>query len=136
MKQLNAYLRFNGKCKQAMEFYQQCLGGKLNVMTVGDSPMAAQVKDKNQVIHSMLEADGMVLMASDTMGMLELAKGNSCLLCINGNDRKAIEGYFSKLSAGGKVTQPMGEMFFGMYGTLTDKFGVDWMFQIETRPAA
>ncbi len=130
MKRLNAYLRFNGQAKQAIEFYQKCLGGKLNVMTVGDSPMAAQVKDKNQVIHSALEADGMVLMASDTMGMMELAKGNTCLLCINGNDRTAIESYFNKLSAGGKVTQALSDMFFGMYGTLTDKFGIDWMFQI------
>ncbi len=135
MKRLNAYLRFNGNCKQAMEFYQKCLGGKLNVMTVGGSPMAAQVKDKNQVIHSALDADGMVLMASDTMGMMELSKGNTCVLCISGDDRKAIEGYFSKLSAGGKVTQALSEMFFGMYGTLTDKFGVDWMFQIDKTPA-
>ena len=40
MAQLNAYLRFNGKCREAMTFYQACLGGELTIQTVGESPMA------------------------------------------------------------------------------------------------
>ncbi len=28
MATLSAYLMFNGNCKEAMEFYKSCLGGK------------------------------------------------------------------------------------------------------------
>ncbi len=133
MKRLNPYLRFNGNCKQAMEFYQSCLGGKLNLMTVGDSPMSGQLppEQKNRVMHGVLEANGMVIMASDMMGTDKPVTGNLITLCINGNDRKAIEGYFAKLSAGGKVSTPLGETFFGMYGELVDRFGIGWMFEVD-----
>jgi len=133
MKRLNPYLRFNGTCRQAMEFYKSCLGGNLNLMTVGDSPMGAQSPpaEKNKVMHSALEADGMVIMASDMMGAEKPVTGNLITLCINGNDKQAIEGYFAKLSAGGQVTAPLKEEFFGSYGELVDKFGVLWMFQID-----
>jgi PhnB protein len=43
MKQLNAYLRFNTNSREDMEFYRDCLGGDLKIMTVGESPMAAQM---------------------------------------------------------------------------------------------
>lgn len=142
MKRLNPYLRFNGNCKQAMEFYQSCLGGKLNLMTVGDSPMGSQSslgaqsppEQKKKVMHGALEADDMIIMASDMMGTDKPVTGNLITLCINGNDRKAIEGYFNKLAAGGKVGTPIGETFFGMYGELVNKFGIGWMFEVNKTP--
>ena len=36
---------------------------------------------------------------------------------------------FDALSAGGKVTMELQDMFWGdYYGSCTDKFGVQWMF--------
>ena len=132
MKRLNAYLRFDGNCRQAMEFYRECLGGNLNLMTLGESPMAAQMPDKKDwVIHSTLEADSMILMASDMLGPQGITKGNAVTLCINGTDKEKIEEYFSRLSAGATISQPLEKMFFGMFGDLTDKFGVEWMFEVD-----
>ena len=39
------YLRFNDmKCKEAFNFYKDCFGGgDINLMTVGDSPMAKEM---------------------------------------------------------------------------------------------
>ena len=31
---LNPYLMFNGKCKAAFKFYEQCLGGKITMMLI------------------------------------------------------------------------------------------------------
>jgi len=36
---------------------------------------------------------------------------------------------FDKLSQGAEVTNPLKEVFFGVYGDLNDRFGVRWMFQ-------
>jgi PhnB protein len=73
----------------------------------------------------------MVIMASDTMGPEGIVRGNGMALCLNGTGKREIEAYFAKLSAGGTVTTPLREEFFGTYGAFTDKFGVDWMFQAD-----
>jgi PhnB protein len=43
MPDLNAYLTFNGNCTEAMRFFEQTLGGKLDLMTHGQSPIADQI---------------------------------------------------------------------------------------------
>jgi PhnB protein len=39
-----------------------------------------------------------------------------------------LKAFFEKLSEEAEVTDPLKEMFFGVYGALNDKFGVRWMF--------
>jgi PhnB protein len=43
MTHINAYLNFNGQCREAMTFYQECLGGELVMQKISESPMAARV---------------------------------------------------------------------------------------------
>jgi uncharacterized glyoxalase superfamily protein PhnB len=64
MTQLNAYLRFYGNCREAMTFYQACLGGELWLQTFGESPMAGEMPPamKDNVLHSSLTKDSLVLM--------------------------------------------------------------------------
>jgi len=92
MAQVNAYLRFQDNCRQAMTFYTECLGGELTLMTVGDSPMAAQVppEAKNHIMHSQLKNGNSVLMASDNMGSGSITKGNQFSMTIPG--RSTIPG--------------------------------------------
>ena len=129
MAQVNAYLHFQDNCRQAMTFYKKCLGGELTLMTVGDSPMAAQVppEAKNHIMHSQLKNGSIVLMASDNMGSGSITKGNQFSLTIECSSNKEADSFYSKLSAGGKSTHPMKDEFFGYYGDLTDKFGINWM---------
>ena len=131
MANLNAYLTFNGKCKEAMEFYKECLGGELQIMMMGESPMASTLppEAKNNVMHSLLASGNIRLMASDMMQSTETIQGNTVSLCIVGEDKGEIEKIFSKLSEGGKIGNPLKEEFFGTYGDLTDKYGFRWMFQ-------
>lgn len=131
MAQLGPYLNFDGNCREAMEFYKSCLGGELTFMTVEGSPMASQVPEnyKNQIMHSSLQAEGITLMASDTLGFHELKLGNNVSLCLVGNSEDEVKTLFSKLSEGGKVSAPLKEEFFGWFGMFTDKFGIQWMVQ-------
>jgi PhnB protein len=133
VKRLNAYLYFGGNCREAMQFYKECLGGELRMMTIKESPMAAQMPPaaQDKVMHAALESDGMVIMASDMIGPEAVVKGNAVSLCINATSKKEIESYFPKLSAGGKIKTALREEFFGTYGNFTDKFGIDWMFQAD-----
>ena len=131
MKLLSPYLAFNGNCREAMDFYRECLGGELKLMTMGESPMAAQIpaEARNRVMHATLTFDGMVLMASDMMESKRPVRGNRISVCVSGPDKKEIETCFTKMSAGGKINSPLKEEFFGLYGALIDKFGIAWMFQ-------
>jgi PhnB protein len=131
MAELNAYLKFDGNCKEAMEFYRGCLGGNLEMMTMGESPMGAQTPPnrKNLIMHSLLTGAGVRIMAADNMMEEKLQHGNRVNLCLVGQKKGEVEAIFEKLSKGGKVLHPLKEEFFGTYGDLTDKFGFTWMFQ-------
>jgi PhnB protein len=130
MPTLNPYLTFNGNCREAMNFYKECLGGELTVTVVGDSPVASQVPPdmKDLLLHSSLKTAELELMGTD-MQPERLNEGNDVHLCLVCKTEGETKSLFEKLSAGGKVNQPLHEMFFGMIGTLTDKFGKRWILE-------
>jgi PhnB protein len=134
MTQLNAYLHFDGNCAEAMKFYKECLGGELSMQTIGESQMAAQMPPQahKQIIHSTLTKGNLILMASDMFeGKPET--GNMMSLCLVSDNLEELKSWFAKLSAGGKVGHDLKVEFFGTFGDLTDKFGVDWMFQSDQK---
>jgi PhnB protein len=133
MAQLNPYLNFNDNCLEAMNFYKDCLGGELTVVTVGESAMADQMPPqlKDAVLHATLKNGEAVIMASD-MRRGELTDGNTVQLCMVCKTEDEINAYFSRLSTGGKITQPLNDMPWGSrLGTLTDKFGKLWMLEYD-----
>ena len=136
MAQLNPYVIFDGNCREAMSFYQDCLGGELSVQTVAESPMAAQTPPEMQdrILHSMLRNDHLVLMASDMFGQEGVVRGNDVQLCLVCTSKDEIETLFAKLAAEGKVGHPLNEEFFGTFGDLTDRFGVRWMLYFSPEP--
>jgi PhnB protein len=133
MKQLNAYLNFNGQCHAAMTFYKECLGGELYLQTIGESPMASQMPNamKDHILHSTLTNGEMTIMSSDMIGN-ELKQGTSVFLMLNCSSSEEIKTIFAKLSAGGKVRDPLAEMHWGAtYGSFIDKFGMNWMLNFD-----
>jgi PhnB protein len=70
-------------------------------------------------------------MGSDMVGPEGAKNGNTLSLTLVCSSKEEIETFFSKLSAGGKVAHPLKEEFFGTYGDLTDKYGINWMFNYE-----
>ena len=130
MTQINAYLNFNGQCREAMTFYQECLGGELTLQRVAESPMAAQLPatEGANIMHSILTRDGLMLLGSDMMGK-KLEKGNTVSLCLRCSSNEEINTFFNRLATGGKVKMPLHQSFWGAtYGELTDKFGMNWLF--------
>jgi PhnB protein len=63
MTQLCPYLHFSGNCREAMTFYQACLGGELKMQTVGESPMVGQMPPEmhKNILHSSLTTDSFLL---------------------------------------------------------------------------
>ena len=134
MKQLGAYLRFDGNCREAMTFYKDCLGGELSMQTVGESPMAKQLPPQAQknIMHSSLVKGKVVLLGSDMVDPGKRTNGNSISLFIECDSEEEIKTCFAKLAAGGKVDMPLKTEFWGAtFGMLTDKYGNEWMLNYE-----
>ena len=130
MTQIHAYLNFNGNCRDAMQFYKECLGGELLLQPIKDTPMEAQCPagKENDIMHASLTGDGFLLMASDMIGPQGYQPGNNFSLSINCQSEEQLRTLFNKLSDGGQVFMPVSEQFWGaIFGALSDKFGTRWM---------
>jgi len=131
---LDVYIYYQGNCREAMTFYKDIFGGELNFSTYGDTPAEVtegmgEVKADN-IMHSTLEGGLIKLMGSDTAkASKEAAKID---LSLGGSDEARLRDIFNKLSEGGKVNQPLTKMFWGdTFGSLSDKFGINWMMNIQ-----
>ena len=134
MAQINSYLTFSGNCREAMLFYQKCLGGELVLQTIGDSPLAKQLpaKMKEFILHATLTKNELILMGSDMVAEGGLIKGNAVSLSINCSSEKEIKAFYNNLSAGGNADHPLEDTFWGaLFGDLTDKYGNHWLLSFD-----
>src|SRR5690554_2647216 len=106
MIRISPYLTFNGNCREAMTFYQECFGGELTLQTVAETPMAAQCPEGMQehIMHSMIANGTFVLMASDMIQPgVEFSPGNDMAISLDFDREDDIRECFSTLSDGGQV---------------------------------
>lgn len=126
---LEPYIFFNGNCKEAMEFYKSVFGGELNVVTYKDSGVNADGTSPDWLMHASLEGGEVKLMASDTAQASPQAKKIS--LSLGGTDEAKMRRMFDALSAGGQIFSPLKKEAWGdLFGSFTDKYGVEWMINI------
>jgi PhnB protein len=75
---------------------------------------------------------GAFLMASDTLPGMPFRQGNNFAINIECENIPEIERLFTALGEGGKVTNELQDTFWNArFGSLTDRFGVNWMFNCE-----
>ena len=139
MPRVSTYLNFPRSTEQAFVFYRSVFGGDFTgpihrfsdvPAAPGQPPMAEA--DKQLVMHVELPIlAGHVLMGTDapeSMGF-KLTPGNNVYINLEPDTRAETDRLFNALSAKGKVGMPLQEMFWGGYfGSITDQFGVQWMF--------
>jgi PhnB protein len=136
MKTINPYLTFNGNCREAMTFYQECLGGELVFQTVSESPLASKMPSamKKSILHSSLSREGLVIMATDMVWEEGLIRGNSVSLMLDCSSEEETRLCYDKLSSNGNATHPLHISFWGaLLGDLTDKFGNQWLVHFDSR---
>lgn len=140
MASINPYLIFNGNCEEAFLFYQSVFGGefpyigRFNDMPPAEGNPVLSEEEGNRIMHVTLPiSDGYVLMGSDSNSASgEVAFGANVSLSINAKSKEEADNFFNGLSAGGSVTMPMNQTFWGAYfGMFTDKFGIHWMVNFD-----
>jgi len=131
IKQLNPYLNFDGTAEKAIALYEKALGAKTEgVMRFGDLPGSTQPSEtKNRVMHARLHIGGGVVMISDTMPNMPAPPTGNVHICLDFDDPGDQKKKFDALAAGGKVTMPLQDTFWGAtFGMLVDAYGIPWMF--------
>ncbi|QWU18318.1 PhnB protein [Paenibacillus sophorae] len=133
---VDAYLNFNGNCREAVEFYAQVFGTEEpKLMTFGQAPPNPEYplpeEAKSLIMHTRLIIFGSNVMFSDTFPGMPFTVGNNISLAIVTDDKDALQSAFDKLKEGGKVGMELQETFWSKaYGSLSDKFGVQWQFNL------
>lgn len=144
---VTTYLNFPGNTEEVFNFYKSVFGTEFNgngIQRFGDIPADAghplvQENIKKMVLHVELPTlGGHVLMGTDApeeMGF-KLTSGNNMHICLEPETREETEKLFIGLSAGGSVSMPLKDMFFGAYyGEFKDKYGINWMVSCKQQPA-
>ena len=131
------YLMFNGRCEEALEFYKQAIGAKVEcLMRFDESPEpppegALPPGSEKKVMHAGFTVGDSLIMASDGCGEPEKISGISLSLTLP--DEAAVDNAFAALSEGGTVTMPLDKTFWSpRFGMVEDKFGVSWMLGVWT----
>lgn len=134
---LNPYLSFKSNAREAMEFYKAAFGGKLTIGTFKEFNASQDPSEDNLIMHAELETPtGLTIMASDTPSRMEYKPGNTFSVSLSGENEAELTGYYNKLSAGGMVTMPLKKAMWGdAFGMWTDKFGVNWLVNINAPKA-
>ena len=126
--QLVAYLNFDGRAREAMDFYANALSGKVTGrFTYGESPMAGKMPadGHGRIMHSCLEVDGGLLMGAD--GPPPHDAGSTTVNVMTDTPEEA-ERVFQALAEGGTVQMPIAETFWAYrFGFLQDRYGKGWM---------
>lgn len=137
MSTINAYINFNGQCREAMTFYRECFGGELTLLEVAGSPMEPYHQGpKDQIYHSALVSGPIVLMGTDMTGPAGYTKGNNVSMAIGCSSAEDAQKFFAHLTQGGNVRMPLAKTFWAeLFGDVVDKFGIDWMLNYDL-PAA
>ena len=139
MARVSTYLNFPRNTEEAFNFYKSVFGGNFNGQIARFSDIPPQdgmpplaEADKNLVMHIELPVTGghmiMGTDAPESFGF-NVNFGNNVHINLEPDTRAETKKLFEAMSAGGRVTMELQDMFWGAYyGSCTDKFGVQWMF--------
>jgi PhnB protein len=138
MQGVQPYISFKGNCKEAVDFYTEKLGAEVMfTQTYGESPMADQAPGNgDKIMHTTFKIGDSAIMACDNVWQEQnpVTVGNNVSLAFGSDDVVETERAFEAMSDGGTVTMPIQETFWAeRFGMLTDKFGINWMFNCEKK---
>lgn len=140
MARVSTYLNFPRNTEEVFNFYKSVFGGEFSgggIARFRDIPSAEGIpplaeEDKNLIMHIELPiVGGHILMGTDapeSMGF-NVKYGNNVHINLETDTREETKRLFDALSEGGKITMELQVTFWGaFYGSCTDKYGVQWMF--------
>ncbi len=136
---IEPFLFFDGQAEEAIGFYQQALGAKLeSLMRYAECPDPIPPEympagGPKSVLHSTISIHGARLMLAD--GVPQDGVGfRGFSLSLQYATEEPAQQAFAALAEAGDVIMPIGKTFFSScYGIVSDRYGVRWMVMIEPK---
>ncbi len=132
--QMNPYLMFEDRAREAMGFYQEVFGGELTMQTFAEFGMSGDPSNDDRIMHAQLVTPhGLVMMASDVPDGVPYEPGSAISVSLSGDDDPALRGFYDALADGGTVVEPLSQAPWGdHFGACVDRFGTSWMVNISS----
>jgi len=131
------HLNFDGRAREALEFYATALSTEPVLMTYGQMGASADPAWADRIVWGQVEtASGVRVMAFDVWPDQPYDQGaNAFYVYLSGDDPDEITRVWEGLLDGAEVRQPLGASAWApLAGQLRDRFGVVWA--LDARPAA
>ena len=127
---LDIYINYPGHCEKAFRFYEQHLGGKINMMMTHQQPPPNFPKEwKAPILHAIVEIGCTIVRGADVPDAEPM---RSAYLTLRFETAEKAEHVYKLLSADGEVFMKMEKTFFAnRFAMLRDKFGTSWMLLHE-----
>ena len=133
--QFGPYLTFDGNCEEAMNYYKDILNGEFVVLmrySDGPPPISNNKTIGNKIMHLTMKFNNFDLKASDRMDK-PIPKGIAHHLSITLDNEEEAIAIFNGLADNGEIEMPFKEVFWGgKFGSLVDKFGIQWMISCNS----
>src|SRR2546423_776113 len=111
--QLSPYINFQGRAREAMEFYHEVLGGSLDLQTLDEQGVSRAAGPGDSIAYSRLQADGVLIIAVDGHPNYPAKVGENVAIALGGTDRDRLTKIFNDLAEGGKNKMPPAEQPWG-----------------------
>lgn len=133
---LNSYLHFSGQCEEAFQFYEKCLGGKIEGLFRYEGAPGGQAPQvpagwSNKVMHASMKIGDQILMGMDASPE-HFQKPQGFQVNIGVKDVAEGKRIFQALSEKGNVMMPFAPTFWSPgFAMFVDRFGTPWMVNVE-----
>lgn len=129
---LDLYVNYAGNCREAFQFYEKHLGGRITqMMTHGEMPDPSRVPPelRDAVLHARLELGGATLMGADIPNAQPM---RSAYVTLSLDSDAEAERVYELLADGGEIFMKLEQTFFASrFAMLRDRFGTSWMLMHE-----
>jgi PhnB protein len=140
MAYVSIYLNFAGNAEEAFNHYKEVFKSEFAgpLMRMKDIPAqpgtpSLPESEQNKVMHVALPIlGGTLLMATDMLESMghKLIEGNNVTISLNPDTKEEADSLYKGLSAGGADGVAPHDEFWGYWGTVKDRFGIRWMFNV------
>ncbi len=140
MAYVSIYLNFAGNAEEAFNHYKSVFHTEFAgpLMRMKDIPPqpgepALSESEQNKVMHVALPIlSGTLLMATDILESMghKLIEGNNVTISLNPDTKEEADRLYKGLSEGVADGVAPHDEFWGYWGTVKDRFGIRWMFNV------
>src|SRR5947208_9385047 len=95
---LSPYVNLQGRAREAMEFYQQALGGRVELQTMTEQGEVKPAGPGDWVTEARLESDGAIIVATEGRREFAAKIGENLAVALIGQDNERVTNIFHGLA--------------------------------------